>query len=251
MKFRPACLGAFALFAIASQASAFETGHILVANRGASNVLEFDSQLNFVKTWFDGEGLSVPNGMAMDPAGNVYMADTGNDRIVVFGPTGAKITEWSTLATLSNSVESLNFGPGGRLYASANPGNGVVVSYKTDGTDVQTLVTGAAFQNLGNVNTSVSGNLLISDFSGSRGMRELDQSGAVLQEFGQGTSKHEDATIDADDNIFVSGFDGNSILRFDAARGASRHVPTRRAGQPDRYRADRRLPFGRRVVWDG
>ena len=40
------------------------------------------------------EQLSGPNGVATDSAGNVYVADTGNDRIQKFRSNGTFITNW-------------------------------------------------------------------------------------------------------------------------------------------------------------
>lgn len=208
-----------AVLLVSSAASAYEANHVFITNRGKNNVLELDQNLAYVKSWFDAAGLSVPNGMAFDPSDRMYVADTGNNRIVVFDNTGSVQNSFSTLSVLSPQVESLNFNAAGRLFASANPGNGTVASWKADGTDQQNLVQDSAYQKLGNVNFSMTGHVLLSDFSGTRGVRELDpNTGALLKEFGQGTSKHEDMVIDADDNVFVSAFDQNKILKFDAAR---------------------------------
>ena len=43
-----------------------------------------------------------PEGVAVDAGGNVYVADTGNDRIQKFGPvtTATKSTSWGRIKTL-------------------------------------------------------------------------------------------------------------------------------------------------------
>ena len=46
----------------------------------------------------DGQ-LAEPKQLALDAVGNVYVADQGNNRIAVFSPTGAFITNWGTLGT--------------------------------------------------------------------------------------------------------------------------------------------------------
>ncbi|MBK7579879.1 MAG: NHL repeat-containing protein [Myxococcales bacterium] len=200
-------------------AAAYDADHVFITNRGGNNVLELDASLNYVKSWFDGAGLSVPNGMAFDPSDRIYVADTGNNRIVVFNAAGAQVTSWDTGALLAPQVESLNFNAAGRLFASANAGNGTVASWKSDGSDPQVFVKDNAYLNLGNVNFSATGNVLLADFSGSHGVRELHPTtGALLKEFGLGTSKHEDMVLDADDNIFVSAFTQNKVLKFDATR---------------------------------
>ena len=208
-----------AVLTLSGTASAYDQNHVFITNRGGNNVLELDANLTYVKSWFDGAGLSLPNGMAFDPLDRLYVADTGNNRIVVFDDKGAVVTQWSTAAVLLPQVESLNFNAAGRLFASANPGNGTVASWKNDGTDQKVFIADSSFTMLGNVNFSMGGNVLLADFSGTRGVRELNPStGALIQEFGQGTSKHEDMVIDADDNVFVSAFTQNKVLKFDAAR---------------------------------
>ncbi|MCL4752445.1 MAG: hypothetical protein KJ015_19940 [Myxococcales bacterium] len=212
-------LPALALVAVSGTARAYDANHVFITNRGGNNVLELDENLTYVKSWFDGAGLSVPNGMAFDPSDRIYVADTGNDRIVVFDAAGTQVTTWSTAAVLAPQVESLNFNAAGRLFASANPGNGTVASWKNDGGDQQVLVSDSSYVSLGNVNFSMKGNVLLADFSGTRGVRELNPTtGALIQEFGQGSSKHEDMVVDADDNVFVSAFTQNKVLKFDAAR---------------------------------
>jgi len=210
---------ALALLAVSGAAQAYDANHVFITNRGGNNVLELDQNLSYVKSWFDGAGLSVPNGMAFDPSDRIYVADTGNNRIVVFNAAGTQVATWSTLTLLAPQVESLNFNAAGRLFASANPGNGTVASWKNDGSDQQVLVSASSYLMLGNVNFSMKGNVLLADFSGTRGVRELNPTtGALIQEFGQGTSKHEDMVVDADDNVFVSAFTQNKVLKFDAAR---------------------------------
>lgn len=145
-------------------AAAYDADHVFITNRGGNNVLELDASLNYVKSWFDGAGLSVPNGMAFDPSDRIYVADTGNNRIVVFNAAGAQVTSWDTGALLAPQVESLNFNAAGRLFASANAGNGTVASWKSDGSDPQVFVKDNAYLNLGNVNFSATGNVLLADF---------------------------------------------------------------------------------------
>jgi tripartite motif-containing protein 71 len=40
--------------------------------------------------------LSVPSGVAVDSSGNVFVSDSGNDRIQKFTNTGTFIRKWST-----------------------------------------------------------------------------------------------------------------------------------------------------------
>ena len=46
-----------------------------------------------------GEDLNYPFGTAVDDSGNIYVADTGNSRIVMFAPDGSYLTEWGSYGT--------------------------------------------------------------------------------------------------------------------------------------------------------
>jgi DNA-binding beta-propeller fold protein YncE/4-amino-4-deoxy-L-arabinose transferase-like glycosyltransferase len=43
-----------------------------------------------------GAGLKEPRGLAVDAAGNVYVGDSGNGRVVVFAPDGKVVSTWGT-----------------------------------------------------------------------------------------------------------------------------------------------------------
>lgn len=57
-------------------------------------VIELDRSGNVVRTFGDTAAMSFPNGVAVDNnTGNVYVADSNNGRLLVFGPNGALLTQ--------------------------------------------------------------------------------------------------------------------------------------------------------------
>ena len=77
------------------------SGMLYVADKGSHLILKIDPDGNVTtlagtgRQGFDGDGgpataasLSAPEGVAVDPAGQVYIADTGNHRIRVISPQG-------------------------------------------------------------------------------------------------------------------------------------------------------------------
>ncbi len=92
--------------------------------------------------------LRNPGGVAVDRAGNVYIADTGNDRIRRIAANGVQ----STVAVGIKGVSGVAVDATGKLYAS-DPSNGRVVRVEADGTltTIANIVpTGApAFDNAG------------------------------------------------------------------------------------------------------
>jgi MYXO-CTERM domain-containing protein len=197
-------------------AHAYDARHLFITNRGGSNVLELDEDLTLVRSWFDAEGLSVPNGMAFTPDGAIWVADTGNDRILAFDGAGVVAGTIDTSVRLGVSVESMYFAGDGTLFATANPGRGVVARYGIDRSVLPDLVAEPLFENLGNVNLTVDGNVLVSDFSGmGRGLRELDPAtGALLATFGTDLGRQEDVMVDGGDRVFVSHYDADEVVVF-------------------------------------
>jgi MYXO-CTERM domain-containing protein len=209
----------------ATSANAFEKRHIFVTNRGGNNVIELDDSLAFVKTWFDTEGLSVPNGMAFTPNGRLYVADTGNHRVLGFDENGVKVVEWSMAAYGATAVEALNFDKNGVLYASSNPGDGRVSRFDMSGAFQGYLVNDPSFYNLGNVNFTNQGTVILSDFSAlGRGTRELDPAnGTVLATFAEEAGLlQEDMFVDAADRIFISELSKNHVAVYSANRTLER-----------------------------
>lgn len=219
-----AALASGSLLGLTSPADAFTKRHIFVANRGGNNVLELDDNLQLVRSWFDGAGLSVPNGMAFTPTGSVYIADTGNNRIVGFDENGVQLVAFSVDAFTTPAVESLNFDAKGVLYASANPGDGRVFRTDLQGMLLGNLVSDPLYKNLGNVNFTKAGHIIIADFSGQgRGIREVDTTGATVKTFGEQVGLYyEDMVVDGADRIFASRLSENDVVVFDAQRQQER-----------------------------
>jgi DNA-binding beta-propeller fold protein YncE len=62
---------------------------------------------------------SSPNGISVDPAGNVYVVDAGNYRIQKFDSKGIFITKWGTSGTADGQFSSPNgisVDPAGNVY---------------------------------------------------------------------------------------------------------------------------------------
>jgi serine/threonine-protein kinase len=120
-------------------------GNVLVSNQGSSQVLERLPNGNLIsvagngQTGFSGDGgpasaaeLDNPEGLAVSPAGTIYVADTGNNRIRAIAPTG----RISTFAQLQ-SPTALAVGPSDVLYVVDSAG---VQTVAANGAAVATVI---------------------------------------------------------------------------------------------------------------
>src|SRR5579872_1898716 len=69
-------------------------GNYFVIDRGTPRILRLD-QTGQLQAIFDLQSLSTYglNGLAVDASGNIYAADTGRNRVLVFAPTGQELKE--------------------------------------------------------------------------------------------------------------------------------------------------------------
>lgn len=72
--------------------AADEQGHVFATDPEGYRVLEFDSQGEIVRFWGDfglgAEGFGLAGAVAVDPAGGVWVSDTGNSRLMHFNLPG-------------------------------------------------------------------------------------------------------------------------------------------------------------------
>lgn len=105
-------------------------GHIFVAEMDNNRVKEMSSTdgVNFT-TVRNITGLAGPEGVAIDPQGRIYIADSGNDRIVILD---ANATQIATITGLAHPA-TVGLGPDGKIYVS-DTYNDVVKVYKWQAT---------------------------------------------------------------------------------------------------------------------
>ena len=145
--------------------------------------------------------LSFPSGVAVDKAGNVYITDTGNNRVRRIDTTG-------TINTIAGT------GEGG---------------YDWDGPAVEARLAGPK-----GVAVDGSGNLY---FTGpdNFGIRRVDASGTLSEVAGSPEDEHRltrdrGVAVDASGNVYISNIDNNYVRRVDASETVSIIAGTKEPG---------------------
>ena len=151
--------------------------------------------------------LSFPSGVAVDKAGNVYITDTGNNRVRRIDTTG-------TINTIAGT------GEGG---------------YDWDGPAVEARLAGPR-----GVAVDGSGNLY---FTGpfNFGIRRVDASGTLSEVAGSGESydgpederrlsRDRGVAVDASGNVYISNIDNNYVRKVDATETVSIIAGTKEPG---------------------
>jgi serine/threonine-protein kinase len=79
--------------------------------------------IQFLKNYKTGLGLSGPQGVAADAAGRIYIADSGNSRVVILNSDGSLIGR----LTGFNRPENIAVDAGGRIYVADTYNDTIVV----------------------------------------------------------------------------------------------------------------------------
>lgn len=123
------------------------------------------------------QALREPSGVAVDGAGDVYVADTGNGRLGEYAPTGELLAEWGT----GRLVEpfALVVDADGHVFV-LDSDRAVVERLGPDGTHEATLLAEAGMYHPRGVTLDASGRLNVTDTGRSR-VVQASSTGAVLQ----------------------------------------------------------------------
>jgi hypothetical protein len=177
-------------FAGASAVGTDSAGNVYVAESNNSRIQKFDSSGNFLRAWGKnvnggvgdpgictvaascqagtqggvGGQFSNPNGIATDSTGNVYVADSDNNRIQKFDSSGNFLRAWG---------KNVN---GGAVFGICT-----VAASCQQGT-VGSL--GGEFNAPDGLATDAAGNVYTSDFTGRR-IQKFDSSGTFLRAWGK------------------------------------------------------------------
>ena len=164
--------------------------------------------------------LNVPQGLAVDSNGNVIVADTGDNRVVLFNPGGTNATVISSFNSGDSfsSPQDVATTPSG-FYVTDN-NNGRVVQFDSSGNFVRTFGSGDVSYPVG-VAVDPSGNVYVAD-SGNGRIDKFDSTGNFLTSFttSTGTNPFQPTGVAVDPstgNIYVSDPPNYRVVEFNSA----------------------------------
>lgn len=151
----------------------------------------------------------LPNGVAVDASGNVYVADTNNSRIQKFTSSGSYLTQWS-----ANNPTAVAVDTSGNVYVTADYYR--VRKFTSSGT----LLTqwGVPGTGIGQIQYAVglalspSGNVYVTDVQTSR-VQVYTGSGTYLTQWG--FTDPWGAAVDPSGNVYVA--DDIQVAQFSSA----------------------------------
>ncbi|MGI0087088.1 MAG: 6-bladed beta-propeller, partial [Nitrosotalea sp.] len=195
---------------------------------GNNRIVEFYNNDTFIKSFGSLESLllSLPSNVALGSNGDIFVADQGNDRILVFDNAGNFLFSFGSQGTGNGEFKApfgIAFDSSDDIYV-VDTGNNRVEKFSNTGSFLSTFGTegagnGQLQQPLGIAIDSV-GDIYVADTNNQR-ISEFSSSGTFIQSFGTGTlSKPSGVVFNAAGNFYVSDRVKNNVYEFNSITGS-------------------------------
>lgn len=174
-------------------------------------------------------GFSTPWGVAVDGAGNVYVAAFGANAAYKETLAGGVYTQSTIPASLGlNGPRQLAVDGAGKVYIADSYNDRVVVETPSAGTYVESIVAGGLDQP-GGVAVDGSGDVYIADTFNSRVVEEILSGGAYTQTvIATGFSNPYGVAVDGEGNVYVADEYNSRVVKETLSAGA--YTPTSFSG---------------------
>ena len=166
-------------------------------------------------------GLNHPSGVAVDAAGNVYVADTWNGMVRAIVATNGHIPQKPTIRNLGASFRSptaVAIDGAGDVYVTDSGTNAVyemmdVAGAIPSGREMRTL--GSNFQRPSGVAVDAAGNVYVAD-SGNNAVKKILASNGDVITLGGGFNNPHGVAIDGAGNVFVGDTGSDTVKKMPA-----------------------------------
>jgi len=171
-----------------------------------------------------GSGLANPYGVAVDAAGNVFVGDYGNQRVVKIPANGGAQT---TIASGLNYPEGVAVDGAGNVYIADSDNNRVLEV--PAGAGPQTTV-GSGLNHPAGVAVDGAGNVFIADYLNGR-VVEVPAGGGPQTTVGSGLSRPQGVAVDGLGDVFIADSGNNRVVKV-APGGVQSTLPATGLSDP-------------------
>lgn len=163
----------------------------------------------------------TPRGMATDAAGNVYVADAGNNRVQKFDNNGNFLLKFGIPGDVPGGFvtnSGVAVAPGGDIYVSDEFTQRISI-FKSSGVFQSTFSAGSFPTTATGVALDSAGNVYVSDSANNR-IRKFTAAGTLITSWGNSGagdgqfSAPQGLAIDSSDNVYVADTGNNRIQKF-------------------------------------
>ena len=174
----------------------------------------------------DGQ-FDFPEGVAVAPSGDIYVADTENDRIQHFDASGSFIGKWGSPGNQTGQFDrpvGVTVDQAGNVYV-AEYGNSRIQKFGPTGAFIQVFAGDipipGIMRNPSDLAVDAVGNMYVAD-TGNNRISKLNSSGTLVQTWGQqGTSNGRfnqplGIVLDFAGNAYVTDAGNNRVQKFDS-----------------------------------
>jgi sugar lactone lactonase YvrE len=186
-------------------------------------------------------GLNLPIGVAVDGSGNIYIADTVNNRVLKETPSNGGYIESTIVSSLPNSPWAVAADGSGDIYISIPDSNQVLIETLAGGAYTQSTV-GSGMNGPHGVGVDSKGNVYIADTGNNRVLIESLSSGSYTQSTvvftGTPLSQPTGLALDTIGDIYIADTGNNRVLEAVAEAGGYFQTPVATLSQPSSIAID-------------
>ncbi len=164
-------------------------------------------------------GLNLPNSVAVDGAGNLYIADTANSRVLKETLSAGVYTQ-SIIGSGLNRPGAVAVDAAGNVYIADSDNNRVLKETLSAGVYTQSIICSGIFFPEG-VAVDAAGNVYIANTNNSQVLKETLSAGAYTQSsIGSGIQIPEGVAVDGVGNVYIADTFNDRVVKETLSGGA-------------------------------